>query len=260
MEGLMSTVPSRVRGSAVVALTGAVLMLAGCGGGNSQASVERAKQAGAAEQAQKDAQASLAAEVQRLKDEAARRATQTPTAQAPVPAAPAAPAVPVVPVVPPVRVGGGTDLALLDQSPHICTADGSPLGCSYRFVLDAAGDLIPAIGDDVVHNRLALVGPAHAVDTSGTPCILVRVRVTALTGSVSVNPGEFVIGSYSTSDAYATTVPVSGVGDLVRYPVSVPAGTDFIGTLAFPDRPAYGRRIAWLRGNGAPAATWTVPS
>jgi len=259
MEGLMSTVPSRVRGSAVVALTGAVLMLAGCGGGNSQASVERAKQAGAAEQAQKDAQASLAAEVQRLKDEAARRATQTPTAQAPVPAAPAAPAVPVVPVVPPVRVGG-TDLALLDQSPHICTADGSPLGCSYRFVLDAAGDLIPAIGDDVVHNRLALVGPAHAVDTSGTPCILVRVRVTALTGSVSVNPGEFVIGSYSTSDAYATTVPVSGVGDLVRYPVSVPAGTDFIGTLAFPDRPAYGRRIAWLRGNGAPAATWTVPS
>jgi hypothetical protein len=244
MEGLMSTVPSRVRGSAVVALTGAVLMLAGCGGGNSQASVERAKQAGAAEQAQKDAQASLAAEVQRLKDEAARRATQTPTAQAPVPAAPAAPAVPVVPVVPPVRVGGGTDLALLDQSPHICTADGSPLGCSYRFVLDAAGDLIPAIGDDVVHNRLALVGPAHAVDTSGTLCILVRVRVTALTGSVSVNPGEFVIGSYSTSDAYATTVPVSGVGDLVRYPVSVPAGTDFIGTLAFPDRPAYGRRIA----------------
>jgi len=259
MEGLMSTLPSRVRGSAVVALTGAVLMLAGCGGGNSQASVERAKQAGAAEQAQKDAQASLAAEVQRLKDEAARRATQTPTAQAPVPDAPAAP-VPVVPLVPPVRVGGGTDLALLDKSPHICTADASPLGCSYLFVLDAAGDLIPAIGDDVVHNRFALVGPAHAVDTSGTPCILVRVRVTALTGSVSVNPGEFVIGSYSTSDAYATTVPVSGVGDLVRYPVSVPAGTDFIGTLAFPDRPAYGRRIAWLRGNGAPAATWTVPS
>lgn len=253
----MSTVPSRLRGSAVAALAGAVLTLTGCGGGNSQASVERAKQAGAAEQAQKDAQASLSAEVQRLKDEASRRATQTPPAQAP---APTAPVVPVVPVAPPVRVGGGADLALLDQRPHICTADGSPLGCSYRFVLDAAGDLIPAIGDDVVHNRLALVGPAYAVDTSGTPCILVRVRVTALTGSVSVNPAEFVIGSYSTSDAYATTVPVSGVGDLVRYPVSVPGGTDFIGTLAFPDRPSYGRRIAWLRGNGAPAATWTLPS
>lgn len=256
----MRTVRCRFRTTALAAVTCGAVVLAGCGGGNSQASVERAKQAGAAEQAQKDAQASLAAEVQRLKNEAARRATQTPTAQAPAPVAPAVPAVPVVPVVPPVRVGGGTDLALLDSRPHICTADGSPLGCSYLFVLDAAGDLIPAIGDDVVHNRLALVGPAHAVDSSGTPCILVRVRVTALTGSVSVNPGEFVIGSYSTSDAYATTVPVSGVGDLVRYPVSVPAGSDFIGTLAFPDRPSYGRRIAWLRGNGAPAATWTLPS
>jgi len=42
--------------------------------------------------------------------------------------------------------------------------------------------------------------------------------------------------------------------------VSVAAGTDFIGTLAFPDRTAYGRRINWLRGNGTPAATWTVQS
>ncbi len=260
----MSTVRSLVRGSALAAATGAAVVLAGCSGGNSQASVERAKQAGAAEQAQKDAQASLAAEVQRLKSEAARRASQTPAPQTPAPAAPVpvAPAVPVpapVPVAPP-AAGGGSDVALLDQRPHLCYADGSALGCSYQFVLDAAGDLIPAVADDVVHNRLALVGPAHAVDTSGAPCILVRVRVTPLTGSVSVNPAEFVISSYSTSNAYATTVPVPGVADLLRYPVSVAAGTDFVGTLAFPDRPSSYRRISWLRANGGPAATWTLPS
>ena len=132
------------------------------------------------------------------------------------------------------------------------------LGCSYRFRVKGT-DLVRSFDGDPVTARLALVGPSHASDTTGTRCILVRVRVTALTSSVSVSPSEFTVRASSTGGAFATTVPVPGLTDQVKSPVQVAAGTDFVGTLAFPDRPAPARHVDWLLSNSQPAASWDVP-
>jgi cell division protein FtsB len=65
----------------VIAVTGVTLLLSGCGGGASQAELAQAKQQGAQAQAQKesikaqqDTEASLAAEVKKLKDDATKAA------------------------------------------------------------------------------------------------------------------------------------------------------------------------------------------
>jgi hypothetical protein len=85
-----------------VLAVGASLLLAGCTS-TSQSELEKAKAAGAAEQAakqsasaQQEAQQKLAAEVQKLKDQlAAKKSTTTPS-----PASPAQPAQPAQPVEP----------------------------------------------------------------------------------------------------------------------------------------------------------------
>ena len=144
------------------------------------------------------------------------------------------------------------------MTPHICDTDFSPLDCSYRFTL-VGDDLIPAGAGEVVHARLALVGPAYAVDAAGQRVVLVRVRVSALEGGVSVDPAEFVFGADPSSSTPVSTVPVPGVGDQVLSRVSVARGSDFIGTFSFRDQPGSGNlHIAWLRSSGEPAATWTV--
>ena len=59
---------------AFIAIVGVAILLAGCSQGESQAQVSQAAQAAAQAQAQKDTQASLSAQVQQLKDQAAQAA------------------------------------------------------------------------------------------------------------------------------------------------------------------------------------------
>ena len=118
-------------------------------------------------------------------------------------------------------------------------------------------DLVRSFAGESVTARLALVGPGYATDDNGQRCLLVRVRVTALTSSVSVNPAEFT-ASGAAGRSFASMVRVPGSSDQVRSPVQVAACTDFVGTLAFPDHPA--RQVSWLLSNGQPAASWDIPS
>jgi hypothetical protein len=151
-----------------------------------------------------------------------------------------------------------TDLSALSVTPQICDSDFSPLDCSYRFKL-VGQDLVLASASEDVYARLALVGPAYVTDAAGGRWTLVRVRVSAFHGSVSVDPTEFLLGSGDSSGTPATTAPVPGVTDQVTGHVSVSAGSGFIKTLAFRDQPGSNSTIAWLRSSGEPAATWTVP-
>jgi hypothetical protein len=59
---------------ALIAIAGVTILLAGCSQGESQAQVTQAAQAAAQAQAQKDTQAALSAQVQQLKDQAAKEA------------------------------------------------------------------------------------------------------------------------------------------------------------------------------------------
>ena len=64
----------KVHTTALIAVAGVAIVLAGCSQGESQAQVAQAQQSAAQAQAQKDTQASLAAQVQQLKDQAAKDA------------------------------------------------------------------------------------------------------------------------------------------------------------------------------------------
>jgi septal ring factor EnvC (AmiA/AmiB activator) len=64
----------KVHTTALIAIAGVTILLAGCSQGESQAQVTQAQQAAAQAQAQKDTQASLSAQVQQLKDQAAKDA------------------------------------------------------------------------------------------------------------------------------------------------------------------------------------------
>jgi hypothetical protein len=67
----------------LIAIAGVTILLSGCSQGESQAQVTQAQQAAAQAQAQKDTQASLSAQVQQLKDQAAQAAAaKTAAAQA----------------------------------------------------------------------------------------------------------------------------------------------------------------------------------
>jgi hypothetical protein len=144
----------------------------------------------------------------------------------------------------------------LNQQPQLCDSGPGALGCSYRFRVSGS-DLVRTKGEPA-SARLALVGPGHASDSTGRRWLLVRVRVTALTSSVSVNPSEFV-GASSAGAAAATSVSVPGFPDQVRSPVQVAAHTDFVGTLAFPEQSTPVQHIDWLLSSGQPAASWDVP-
>ena len=63
-----------VHTTAIIAIAGVTILLAGCSQGASQAQVTQAQQSAAQAQAQKDTQASLSAQVQQLKDQAAKDA------------------------------------------------------------------------------------------------------------------------------------------------------------------------------------------
>jgi hypothetical protein len=78
-------------------------------------------------------------------------------------------------------------------TPQICDSDFSPLDCSYRFKL-VGQDLVLASASEDVYARLALVGPAYVTDAAGGRWTLVRVRVSAFHGSVSVDPTEVSLG------------------------------------------------------------------
>ena len=136
-------------------------------------------------------------------------------------------------------------LEYLDRQPELCEAGTGTLGCSYRFRVSGL-DLVRAFNSEPTSARLALVGPSHASDSTGKRWLLVRVRVTALTSSVSVNPSEFVSVS-SSGRAAAALVAVPGPSDQVRSPVQVAAHTDFVGTLAFPEQSTPARHIDWVR-------------
>jgi hypothetical protein len=71
-----------LRGTVLIAATAAALSLTACGGTTSNAGYEQARQAAASQQAQTDAQASLAAQVQELKADADRRAAASSSARA----------------------------------------------------------------------------------------------------------------------------------------------------------------------------------
>ncbi|HSP36601.1 MAG TPA: hypothetical protein VLR26_02480 [Frankiaceae bacterium] len=185
------------------------------------------------------------------------RLTPTPvsgTASAPTTSTP--PASPPTSTAPARSTGTTSGLATLSEKPHICADDGGSLGCSYRFKLEGE-DLIHATPNDDVYNRLALVGPAFVDDPAGSHFLVVTVRVTTFNGSVSVNPSEFALTTSVGSDP-ATTASVPEISNQVRSPISVHKGTDFIGTLAFPDQSRSGTHIDWLRKTGQPAATWTL--
>jgi septal ring factor EnvC (AmiA/AmiB activator) len=64
----------KVHTTALIAVAGVAILLAGCSQGESQAQVAQAQQSAAQAQAQKDTQASLAAQVQQLKAQAAQTA------------------------------------------------------------------------------------------------------------------------------------------------------------------------------------------
>lgn len=80
----------------LLAVLGGTVSLTGCSHGASQADLDRARAAGASEQAQRATEASLSADVKRLKDEAARgkaaasRSTASAKPAAPAPAVPPA--------------------------------------------------------------------------------------------------------------------------------------------------------------------------
>jgi len=149
-------------------------------------------------------------------------------------------------------------LEYLDRQPQLCESGTGALGCSYRFRVSGP-NLVRAFANEPPSARLALVGPGHASDSTGKRWLLVRVRVTALTSSVSVNPSEFVSVS-GAGRAAATPVAVPAVSDQVRSSVQVAAHTDYVGTLAFPEQSTPARRIDWLlSSSGQAAASWDVP-
>jgi len=72
--------PGRALGRPVVILAvGAALLLSGCARSTSQSDLEKAKAAGASEQLAKQQQASVAAEIQKLKEDLAKAKSQTAT-------------------------------------------------------------------------------------------------------------------------------------------------------------------------------------
>lgn len=148
--------------------------------------------------------------------------------------------------------------AALDQRPHLCLAFSGELGCSYRFTVKGV-DFVRSMGADPVQARVALVGPGYANDTSGRRYILVKVRVTALTSSVNINPDEFAISAPNQLPDFTVTASIGGLVDQVRKPVQVARKKDFIGTLVFADLPTPGRQVQWLLSNGGAAASWRVP-